>query len=36
MLHTISIDVSQLIVQWVVVAMAVGCGLLYLREPSKK
>jgi hypothetical protein len=36
MLHTISIDVSQLFVQWVVVAMAVGCGLLFLREPSKK
>ena len=35
MLHTITIDVSRLFVQWVVVALAVGCGFLYLREPSK-
>jgi hypothetical protein len=36
MLHTITIDGSQLFVQWIVVALAVGCGLLFLREPSKK
>ena len=35
MLHSITIDVSRLLVQWVVVALAVGCGLLYLREPTK-
>lgn len=34
-MHTVSIDVSRLVVQWVVVALAVGGGMLFLREPSK-
>ena len=35
LLHTFTIDISRLFVQWVVVAMAVGGGLVYFREPSK-
>jgi hypothetical protein len=34
--HTITIDLSRLLVQWVVVALAVACGFLSLREPSKQ
>lgn len=34
-LHTVSIDLSRLVVQWVVVALAVGGGILFLREPTK-
>jgi hypothetical protein len=36
MLHTFTIDVSRLFVQWVVVVLAVGGGLVYFREPAKK
>lgn len=35
MLHSITIDVSRLLVQWVVVGLAVGCGMLFLREQTK-
>jgi len=35
MLHSITIDGTRLLVQWIVVGLAVGCGLLYLREPTK-
>ena len=35
-LHIITLDVSRLVVQWVVVALATGCGVLYLRESSKQ
>lgn len=34
LLHSITIDVSRLFVQWVVVALTVGCGFLYLKEQS--
>jgi hypothetical protein len=36
MLHTFTIDVRQLFVQWVIVALAVGGGLVYFREPAKR
>jgi len=34
--HTFAIDFSRLLVEWAVVALAVGCGLVYFRELSKK
>jgi len=35
MFHTVAIDVGRLVVQWAVVAIAVGGGLVFLREPSE-
>jgi hypothetical protein len=36
MFHTFAIDIRRLFVEWVVVALAVGGGLVYFREPVKK
>ena len=35
LLHSITIDLSRLVVQWVVVVLAVGGSVLYCRGPSK-
>jgi len=36
MLYTVKIDLSRLFVQWIVVAMAVGGGLLYFRQSGER
>jgi hypothetical protein len=36
MFHTFTIDIGRLFVQWVIVALAVGGGLVYFGEPAGK